>query len=99
MTYYLDREYRVHIEPGADRTPWEDADGIFDGKCKDYIEGFRVVPAGESWVREDGFVFNGEMIAPWKPFQELDAAQRQYELEQIADMKAALALLGVNVDE
>ena len=27
-------------------------------------------------------VFTGEMIAPWKPWDELDAAQREYEREQ-----------------
>jgi hypothetical protein len=39
------------------------------------------------------------MIAPWKDYKELDAAQRQYERDQLADMKAALELLGVSVDE
>ena len=99
MTYYLDENFVVHVQDDGTMTPWVDDAGIFDGKCTAYITGFRIVPAGKTWTREDGMVFNGEMISPWKSYSELDAAQRQYELEQIADMKAALALLGVNTDE
>jgi hypothetical protein len=71
----------------------------FDAKCQEFIEGYRFVPAGENWTREDGIVFSGEMIAPWKPYEQLDLAQREYEQEQIADMRAALELLGVTLDE
>ena len=39
------------------------------------------------------------MIAPWKDWNELDNAQRAYELEQLADALAALAILGVSSDE
>ena len=65
----------------------------FDGKCDTYIAGYRLIPSGESWTRSDGVVFTGEMVAPWKPYDELDAAQRQYEREQMADMENALAIL------
>jgi hypothetical protein len=33
-------------------------------------------------------VFRGEMITPWKPWAELDAAQRAYERERAAALKA-----------
>jgi hypothetical protein len=69
---------------------------LFDGKCDTFIEGYRFVPAGENWTREDGEVFQGEMIAPWKPFDELDAAQREYEQELLRDALNALSILGVN---
>ena len=72
---------------------------LFDGKCPAYIEGYRYIPPGERWVREDGVMFQGEMITPWKPWEELDAAQREYERQQIAAYEAALseieAALGV----
>lgn len=64
---------------------------FFDGKCDAFIEGYRFVPAGANWTREDGAVFRGEMIAPWKPYSELDAAQREYERELA---EAARILLG-----
>ena len=71
---------------------------FFDGKCKEFIEGCRYVPSGESWTREDGVEFRGEMIAPWKDSRELDEAQREYERELLADAQNALNVLGVNVD-
>lgn len=40
--------------------------------------------SGSTWAREDGVEFEGEMVAPWKPFFEIDAAQRVYEQEQLA---------------
>lgn len=97
MKIFIDSDYKCHAE--NDGTMTEVETEFFDGKCKAFIEGYRFVPAGESWTRGDGTVFKGEMVAPWKPFSELDAAQRQYEREQLADMKAALNLLGVSVDE
>lgn len=63
----------------------------FDGKCDAYIEGYRLVPSGETWTRGDGVEFSGEMMAPWRDWAELDAAQREYEREQYEDMRAALA--------
>ena len=73
---------------------------FFDGKCAAYIEGYRFVPAGSVWTRPDGVVFPGEMVAPWKDWRELDAAQREYELEQLGAYEQALseieAALGVS---
>lgn len=85
-TIYLDADFRCHVAPGDGRTPVETA--AFDGKCDTYIEGYRFVPGGKTWVREDGAVFTGEMIAPWKPWQELEEAQREYEREQYAAVTA-----------
>lgn len=83
-TIYLDAYFRCYITPGDGRTLVETT--AFDGKCDAYIEGYRFVPSGETWVREDGVEFAGEMIAPWKPWQVLDAAQREYEREQYQDL-------------
>lgn len=71
---------------------------FFEGKCDTFIEGYRFIPAGESWTREDGKVFQGEMIAPWKEYAELDAAQREYERRQLAEYEATVGELigGVN---
>lgn len=105
MTIYIDTDFKCHVSnPDGTHTAVETT--AFDGKCAAYIEGYRFVPAGAAWTRKDGVVFQGEMISPWKDWRELDAAQRGYEREQLEDMaaeladaKAALALLGVNVDE
>ena len=51
-------------------------------------------------MREDGAEFSGEMVAPCKPWDELDAAQRAYERQQLAAYEQALseieAALGVS---
>lgn len=90
-TVYIDSEFKCHTLDDGTMTAVETA--FFDGKCDAFIEGYRFVPAGESWTRSDGVVFTGEMIAPWKDYSELDAAQRQYEAEKLADAENALAIL------
>lgn len=97
--YYLDSDFRAHVDQDGTRREWADTCGFFDGKCAAYVEGFRVVPEGETWVREDGTEFVGLMISAAVPFSELDDAQREYERAELADMQAALELLGVSVDE
>ena len=93
MKTYIDNDYKCHVLPGEGRREFEVE--FFDGKCEAFIEGYRYVPFDEEWVRADGEVFRGEMIAPWKPYAELYIAQLEYEL---ADADAALQELGVSVD-
>ena len=83
---YIDNDYKCHVTDDGTMTAVET--NAFDGKCDAYIEGYRFVPAGKSWTREDGAVFHGEMIAPWRDWRELDAAQRDYEREQLATLQA-----------
>ena len=80
MKIYLDNEFRCHLT--NDGTMQAVETGVFDGKCAAYIEGYRLVPAGESWTRSDGVVFHGEMIAPAEDYARLEKAQRQYELDE-----------------
>ena len=100
MTIYIDSDYKCHTT-NPDASFREVETNFFDGKCQAYIEGYRFVPAGESWTRPDGVVFRGEMITPWKDWRELDAAHRDYEREQLAAYEQALseieAALGVSV--
>lgn len=84
-TIYIDADYKCHVTNDDTMTAVETRE--FDGKCDAYIEGYRFVPSGESWTRSDGSVFHGEMISPWKDFDELDNAQRVYEREQLADLE------------
>ena len=89
MTIYIDRDFKCHVSDDGTMNPVEAA--FFDGKCAAFVEGYRFVPAGQSWTRSDGVVFRGEMIAPWKPWEELDAAQRVYERELLRQYEQALA--------
>ena len=98
MTVYIDTDYKCHVLAADGLVAVTDT--FFANKCAEYIEGYRYVPAGETWTREDGVEFSGEMISPWRPWAELDAAQREYERQQIAQYESALSeietALGVN---
>ena len=85
-------------------TVWEDVNEIFHGKAQAFIEGYRVVPEGATWVRFDGAVFVGLMISPAIDYAVMEAAQAGYDQGQAEteairveaeDMRAALSLLGV----
>ena len=60
---------------------------FFSGKCDEFIEGFRYIPEGETWIREDGMECEGETAFPISDYAALDAAQRLNE-------QAALRCLG-----
>jgi hypothetical protein len=94
-TIYLDSVFKCHVTDDGTMTAVETP--FFDGKCDTFVEGYRFVPNGESWTREDGVVFHGEMIAPWKDYAELDSAQREYEKQLLAEYAEALRTVGVNV--
>ena len=80
-TIYIDNKFKCHTSnPDGAYTAVETV--FLDGKCAAYIEGYRFVPAGETWTREDGQVFHGEMVAPWRPYEILAELQAVYEEEQ-----------------
>lgn len=87
-TIYIDlEEFKCHTtNPDGTYTAVET--DIFGGKCDAYIEGYRFVPDGKTWVREDGTVFKGEMIAPHTDYRILAAYQLQYET-MLAEAEAA----------
>lgn len=93
-TVYIDPvDFKCHTAQNVEDTLVPYATDFFDGKCDSFIEGYRFIPSGESWTRSDGEVFTGEMVCPWKDFSELDAAQREYERQRLADAENALAIL------
>ena len=94
-TIYIDTEFKCHITDDGTMTAIET--DFFDGKCDAYIEGYRFVPDGEVWEKEDGSVFRGEMIAPWRDYAELERAQMAYERQLLAEYAEALKVLGVTV--
>lgn len=85
-TIYIDSDFKCHLSDDGTMTPVET--DFFDYICDTMLEGYRFVPAGETWTREDGEVFDGEMIAPWKPWLDLDDAQREYERELVTELTA-----------
>lgn len=96
MTIYIDSDYKCYTSPSDGLTAIET--DAFDGKCKQYIDGCRFIPSGETWVRKDGETFSGEIVAPWRDYAILAEFQALYEEEQAkqSDMAAALEVLGVS---
>ena len=97
MTIYIDSDYKCYTSEDDGRRAVET--NFFDGKCAEWIESYRFVPDGETWMRSDGEVFKGEMITPWKDLSEAYTAQTAYLERQNAQYEAALteieAALGV----
>lgn len=91
MTIYIDRDYRCHTSPGDGLTAVET--DAFEEKCSRYIEGYRFVPSGETWTREDGQVFTGEMIAPWRDYKILAELQALYEEKQTKAVEEIAAIV------
>lgn len=80
MTIYIDSNYKCHTSAGDGLTAVET--DAFDGKCRQFIEGYRFVPSGQSWTRKDGQVFAGEMIAPFRDYSILAELQSVYDEQQ-----------------
>ena len=92
MTIYIDNDYKCHVDGTGMRAIETDA---FDGKCKEYIEGMRYVPSGETWTRDDGEVFTGLMIAPWVDSAALALAQSAADTAQDKADEQIMELLDV----
>ena len=87
MTIYIDSDYKCYVSAAEGRRAIET--DAFNGKCPEWIESFRFVPAGETWTRGDGEVFTN-MVSPWKDLGEAYAAQTAYVKAQNAQYEAAL---------
>ena len=100
MTIYIDSDYKCYVSTEDGRRAIET--DAFNGKCPEWIESYRFVPEGETWTREDGEEFQGEMVTPWKDLGEAYAAQTAYLERQNAQYEAALSeietALGVNAE-
>jgi len=55
---------------------------FFEGKCDTFVEGY-------CYDDSNGYV----QIYPWKPYDELDSAQREYEKQLITQYETELAEL------
>ena len=90
MTIYIDGDYKCYVSEAEGRRAVET--NYFDGKCTEWIESYRFVPAGETWVREDGEVFT-DMTAPWKDMANAYAAQAAYLAGKLAAAETDIAEL------
>ena len=93
-TIYLNADFQCSLTEKADTVQSIETD-YFNGKCNAYIEGYRFVPQGQTWTRNDGVVFAGEMIAPFKDYTQMEMVQKLYEqlAEDITYTQLAVAEL------
>ena len=77
-TIFIDSNNCCHRKNDGTMTSIDTA--FFYGKCDAFVEGYKC-------EKSDFYV----MLYPWKPYEELDAAQREYEHELA---QAAMILLG-----
>ena len=73
MTVYIDSDFHCHLTNDGTMNKVETT--AFNGKCKEFIEGYRYIPQGETWVRDDGMQFCGEAYFPWRSYSELEEIQ------------------------
>ena len=85
MTIYIDNDYKCHVTDDGTRRAFDVP--FFDGKCAEFIEGYRYVPSGETWTRADGQTFRGEMIAPCRDYSQI--LEIQTAVDRIAAEKDA----------
>ena len=95
MKIYIDSDYRSHATNDGSMREFDVPD--FDGKCAAFIEGYRYVPQGETWIRSDNIEFKGRMISPLVDAKKLEKIQLIYEKEQ-AEL-ALNILIGNEVNE
>ena len=80
MTIYIDNDYKCHVTDDGTRRAFDVP--FFDGKCNEFIEGYRYVPAGEMWTRVDGETFRGEMISPCRDYSQISEIQMAVDRAQ-----------------
>ena len=95
MTIYIDSDCKCYTADDGTRRAFDVP--FFDGKCTEFIEGYRYVPSGERWVKPNGEFFRGEMIAPWRDYTYLQAAQEAYEQGQDEILTTVESALGVGM--
>lgn len=79
-TVYIDTEKKCHVVNDGNMTALET--DYFDGKCDAFIEGHCCS------VNENSII-----IWPWKSYNKLDTAQREYERELLRQYENDLAEL------
>lgn len=97
MKIYIDHDFKCHVNQYNDFREIETE--FFIDKCQAYIEGYMFIPSNETWTRNDGVVFHGEMIFPWKNHSELIEIQHEYERQKLLNLENELNtsyLEGVN---
>lgn len=55
MLVYIDADYKCHVSDDGTHRAFDVP--FFNGKCTEFIEGYRYVPSGERWVKPNSEFF------------------------------------------
>ena len=80
MKIYIDNDYKCHVSNDGSMRDFDVP--FFDGKCAEFVEGYRYVPSEETWTRKDGQTFKGEMIAPCRDYSQISEIQSAVDRAQ-----------------
>lgn len=98
MRIYIDSEYNCHTTQAEAMREFEL--DFFDNKCKKFVECFKFVPPGETYIDEHGFVRCGVAWNNKAITREIEAEQAEYEHEQLViDRDKCLADMQELIDE
>lgn len=95
-TVFIDSNFMCHAASGAGLLPIQT--DFFDGRCDTFINGYRFVPDGMQWMREDGVIFKGEMVSSVVDYRILQAAQEEFESAQAIIVDLAEYAAGVEYE-
>ena len=98
MIIYVDSEHKCHTSNKNDTFRKFDI-SFFDNKCVEFIEGYRYCPKDEFYTNDEGRIFYGECIVPWKPYIELENAQRLYEQQKLSQYESEKEELNTSYQE
>lgn len=97
MKIYIDINdgFKCHTTDTGGLLEYEES--FFDGKCSEFIEGYRLIPAGEKWIMPDGTFLKGLIVVPWKDYDYLQTVQEAYEQGQDEILTTVESALGVGM--
>lgn len=74
MVVYIDSAYKCHVKPVSGAFAVET--DLFNGKCEEYICGYRYVPEGHTFVDEKGVTRRGAVMYPIENLGVLERIQK-----------------------
>lgn len=95
MLVYIDNDFKCHVDNDGTRKAIETT--IFDGKCKEYVEGYMFIPDGCEWTREDGMKFYGEMAIPHRMYNEL--SEIQAAVDRATESLRIIEKVGITIEK
>lgn len=101
MTIYIDKDFKCYATNDGTMRGFDVP--FFDGKCREFIEGYRYIPAGETWDKDGGSSFRGEAVFPRENSRKLSQLQMEYEAALLNKLrsefeKAVAALKKLHID-